>query len=67
MPIRTRCAEALLEAYLRYDEGVREQIARSLAMVDHPGVGGMIEARREGADEADRRALESLSRRLGHR
>ena len=65
MPIRTKCAEALLDVYLRYDGAVREQITRSLAMVAHPNVQGMISERLQHvADDADRRALEALKRRM---
>lgn len=65
MPIRTKCAEVLLDVYLRYDGRVREQITRSLAMVAHPDMQGMISERMQRlGDDEDRRALEALKRRM---
>lgn len=65
MPIRTKCAVTLLDAYLRHQGAIREQIARSLAMVDHPATKSMLAERlATTVDEEDRRALTALGDRL---
>jgi hypothetical protein len=65
MTLRTRCMDALLNAYLRHDKPLREQIARALSMVDHPEMSIRIEHLRESAaNEEDRLAWSTLKRRL---
>ncbi|MFW5738789.1 MAG: HEAT repeat domain-containing protein [Myxococcota bacterium] len=61
MPIRTRCAQVLLEAFVQRAGEVRKQVARSLAMVEHPDMRAMIDARLAVViDGEDRTALREL-------
>lgn len=68
MPIRTKCRDALLSAYLRYDDSVREHLARALSMVDLPDTLGKIdELLGSVTDDEDRKALIGLKKRLSLR
>jgi hypothetical protein len=68
MPIRTKCRDALLSAYLRHDDSVREHLARAISMVDLPDTIGKIdELFGNVTDDEDRKALIVLRKRLSVR
>ncbi len=68
IPIRTKCRDALLSAYLRHDDSVREHLARALSMVDLPDTIGKIdELFGNVTDNEDRKALIGLKKRLSLR
>ena len=65
LPVRGKCAEVLLEAYVRHGDAVREQIAQSLSMVEHPDTLRMVEQKLSSAvSEEERRGWRVLKRRL---
>lgn len=65
MPIRTRCMNALLKAYLPSQSEAREAVTRALTMVEHPQTLSNIDAMIASAsNEQDRIALQQLKARL---
>jgi hypothetical protein len=65
LPVRGKCAEVLLEAYVRHGDTMREQIAQSLSMVEHPDTLLMVEHKLSSAvSEEERRGWLALKRRL---
>lgn len=65
MPIRGKCAEALLDAFSRRGEALREPIARSLSMVEHPDTLSRVEQVIDSlTNEQERRAWLRLKQRL---